>query len=423
MRVAVVGAGWAGLACAVEAVRLGHAVQLYEMAPRPGGRARQVDAGGLALDNGQHILIGAYRETLALMRHVGADADAAFLRLPLTLAKPDGRGLRLPPGAPVAAFVRGVLAHRGWRWADRLALLATAAHWQLLGFRCEPDADVASFTARLPLAVRHDVIEPLAVAALNTPAREASAAVLLRVLRDALFSGPGSSDLLLPRAALSELLPEPAWRWLASRGASLLAATRVGAIERHGDGWRVDGERFDTVVLACGPGESARLAEPHAADWAAATRALRFQPIATVYLEAEPAAAWPCPMLALDADAARPAQFAFDLGALHGAASRGRIALVASGVADWLERGAPALEAAALAQATAALGPLYRGAPRVLRTIVEKRATFACTPGLRRPDGQIAAGLRAAGDHVAGPYPATLEGAVRSGLAAARALR
>lgn len=422
MRVGIVGAGWAGLACAVEAVSLGHEVQLFEMAAQPGGRARSIDAGGLALDNGQHILIGAYRDTLASMRRVGVDVDAAFLRLPLALLKPDGRGLRLPGGAPVPAFVRGVIAHRGWRWAERLALLGAAARWRLRGFRCDPDTDVASFTARLPEAVRRDVIEPLAVAALNTPAHEASAAVLLRVLHDALFAGPGSSDLLLPRVALSELLPEPARRWLQARGAQLRSGARVGAIERAGGGWRVDGEPVDAVVLACGPLESARLAEPHAAPWAALVRALRFQPIATVYLEAEPAGVWPCPMLALESDTTQPAQFAFDLGALHGAAARGRIALVASGVADWLDRGTPALESAALAQAARQLGGLCRGAPRVLRTIVEKRATFACTPGLRRPPQRVAPGLLAAGDIAEGPYPATLEGAVRSGIAAARAL-
>ena len=97
---AVIGAGWAGLAAAVEAVRAGHAVTLYEMAERPGGRAREVDHDGLALDNGQHILIGAYAQTLRLMREVGVDPDAVLLRTPLRLSEPDGRGLHLPPGAP-----------------------------------------------------------------------------------------------------------------------------------------------------------------------------------------------------------------------------------------------------------------------------------------------------------------------------------
>ena len=93
MRLAVVGAGWAGLACAVEAVRQGHAVTVFEAAPNVGGRARRVDdMHGMALDNGQHILIGAYSATLQLMRDVGVDPERALLRLPLSLRFADGGG-------------------------------------------------------------------------------------------------------------------------------------------------------------------------------------------------------------------------------------------------------------------------------------------------------------------------------------------
>ena len=107
LRVAVVGGGWAGLAAAVRATALGHQVTLFEMAPQLGGRARSVTHGGLTLDNGQHILIGAYRDTLALMRQVGVDPDAVLHREPLTLRYPDGSGLRLPAGPALLAFARG----------------------------------------------------------------------------------------------------------------------------------------------------------------------------------------------------------------------------------------------------------------------------------------------------------------------------
>ena len=70
--------------------------------------------GGLALDNGQHILIGAYQATLELMREVGADTAPLLRRLPLALQYPDGQGLRLRQGAPVPAFVRAVLGRQGW---------------------------------------------------------------------------------------------------------------------------------------------------------------------------------------------------------------------------------------------------------------------------------------------------------------------
>ncbi|HEY9025621.1 MAG TPA: FAD-dependent oxidoreductase, partial [Burkholderiaceae bacterium] len=116
LRIAVIGGGWAGLAAAVEATRRGHAVTLFEMAAQLGGRARSVTVDGRTLDNGQHILIGAYSATLSLMRTVGAAPEQLLERRPLALVGPDGIGLRLPGGAPTLAFVRGVLGQHGWRW-------------------------------------------------------------------------------------------------------------------------------------------------------------------------------------------------------------------------------------------------------------------------------------------------------------------
>ncbi len=122
-------------------------------------------------------------------------------------------------------------------------------------------------------------------------------------------------------------------------------------------------------------------------------------------------------MLALRCGADAPAQFVFDLGRLRGL--DGVLALVASGAAGWVERGAEATAAAALRQASDTLAPFAPAGLALLHVVAEKRATFACTPALDRPGGTIAEGLYAAGDYVAGPYPATLEGAVRSGVAAA----
>ena len=292
---AVVGAGWAGLAAAVRACERGFAVTLYEMAPHAGGRARRID---VAHDNGQHILIGAYRHTLALMRAVGADPERLLLRLPLELRFPDGRGLRLPPGRPLPAFARAVLGATGWTWPERLALLATASRWAARGFRCDAALSVDTLCAALPRAVRELLIDPLCVAALNTPAREASAAVWLRVLRDALFGGPGSADLLLPTAPLSALLPEPALVWLERHGVALRLAHRVRLLAPDAGSWCVDGERHDLVVLACSAVEAARLARPHAADWADAAARLRHEPIASIVLGGAPCRL-PAPMMAL----------------------------------------------------------------------------------------------------------------------------
>ena len=413
---AVVGGGWAGLAAAVRATEAGYRVTLFEMAGHWGGRARGVEVDGLALDNGQHILIGAYLRTLALMTKVGADATANLHRQPLELRYPDGRGLRLPRGPAWLGFGVAVAGCVGWTWRDRLMLIAQAGRWALAGFRCDPALSVDALCRRLPPAVRQLLIDPLCVAALNTPAADASAQVFLRVLRDALFSGQGSADLLLPRRDLGSLLPVPAARWLAAQGAHLQLGGRVMQLHHDGSHWQVDGQPFAAVVLACSAHEAARLAQTHAPAWAAAAQAMAYEPIVTVYLHCS-GAHLPSVMTALIEGPLAPAQYAFDHGALD--ATPGVFAFVISGARGWVARGLEATGQAVLKQALDAFPHgTWPTTPKVLRVMAEKRATFRCTPALLRPPPGVAPGLVAAGDYIAGPYPATLEGAVRSGEAA-----
>ncbi|MET3378457.1 MULTISPECIES: hydroxysqualene dehydroxylase HpnE [Variovorax] len=415
-KTAVIGAGWAGLACAVEATRLGHAVTLFEAAHMPGGRARRVDdMHGLALDNGQHILIGAYTATLKLMRDVGVDVDSVLLRLPLSLRFADGGGLKLPRLPAPLDLLAGIFAARGWTWRDKSSLLRTAIGWRLAGFRCAASTTVADLCTSLTPRVMQELIEPLCVSALNTPVAQSSGEVFLRVLKDALFSGSGGADLLLPRADLGALLPDAAIRWLAQHGAVTRIGARVRAIAPGGAQWRVDDEVFDQVVLACAPWDAARLVRAsglQADAWCDTTEALRFEAIATIYVRgASPLAE---PMLALRSNpATAPAQFAFDRGQLTGL--QGVLAMVVSAN----ETPREVLEEQVVAQAAAQLGQTNL---QLVQTVVERRATFACTPALSRPASAIAPGLQACGDYIEGPYPATLEGAVLSGLAAAKAL-
>ena len=416
--IAIVGAGWAGLAAAVAATQAGATVTLFEMAPRLGGRARSLPGpvGSERLDNGQHILIGAYTATLGLMRDVGVDPDRVLERSPLALVGPTGHGLRLPRGPAPLAFVLATLAQRDWRWRDRFALMRHALRWTLGGFRCDPHLSVADLCHDLPPALRSDLIDPLCVAALNTPAREASALVFLRVLHDALFSAPGAADLLVPKVPLAELLPEPAEAWLRQRKVVIHTGVQVRSLEELKPSGGQDG-----IVLACSASEAARLAEATNARWARQAATFGYEPIVTVYLDA-PGARLRMPMLSLPEGPQAPAQFAFDHGAIGSQA--GRFAFVISGARPWVERGRDAIVAAVLQQARAVLQrPNGRSCePEVMHVVAEKRATFRCTPGLDRPAAQIAPGLVAAGDYVDGPYPATLEGAVRSGLTAARLL-
>ena len=411
-RVAIVGAGWAGLAAAVRCVQRGRHVTVFEAARTLGGRARTLrvelpDGGTALVDNGQHILIGAYVETLQLMETVGVQLDDALLRLPLVLRDPAGNGLSLPPWPAPWDAMAGILRARGWTWTDKLSLLRASIRWQLAGFRCAPEANVADLTRGLTERVRAQLIDPLCVAALNTPAERSSAQVFLRVLRDALFGrghrGWGGSNLLLPKQDLGALFPHAAHDWLAAQGADVRIGRRVQSLAPHGDGWSVDGETFDTVILAAPSNEAVRLVEASgvAADaWLRDARAFTFEAIATVYATGGPRL--PLPMLALSSG---PAQFVFDRSQLGGPA--GLLAFVVSASLAEKDR----IERDVLAQA-AALG--WNLQP--LQTVVEKRATFACVPGLRRPPPAIAPGLWSCGDYVEGPYPATLEGAVRSAL-------
>lgn len=443
MKVAVIGAGWAGMAAAIAHTQAGRQVTVFEAARTVGGRARAVsgalpDGTPVSLDNGQHILIGAYAESLRLMRLVGVDTDKALLRLPLTMQFPDGQGLQLPDLPPPLDAVLGIIRAKGWHWRDKLALLRTASAWQLRGFRCAPHTSVAQLCAALTPRLMAEFIDPLCVSALNTPAREASGQVFLRVLQDSLFSGRGGSNLLLPRTDLGALFPQAAAHWLAQQGGQVITGQRVQRLRPLPDGcWEAvctggsaddaaTPEVFDHITLACPSREASRLVQgltdlpgldglcrldgpAHARRWSTAASALRFEAITTTYAYAR-GARLPQPMLALRNTAQHPAQFVFDRGQLDG--QHGLLAFVVSASDGDRAR----IEQRVLQQAAAqlALPPL-----QTVQTVVEKRATFACTPGLQRPGLQVLPGLTACGDYVQGPYPATLEGAVLSGTAVA----
>jgi predicted NAD/FAD-dependent oxidoreductase len=220
-------------------------------------------------------------------------------------------------------------------------------------------------------------------------------------------------------------MPDPAWQWLTAQGARQHIGQRVTSLARLDQGrWQVDDKCFDAVVLACPAGEAARLVADLAPAWSAIARALRHEPIVTAWLRDDQLQA-PAAMVALPPTSAGPSQFAFDLGRLHhDPGSRGVWAFVASGAAPWLGDGLAACGEAMLTQARSAFPGAFAGRDDavLLHLAAERRATFACTPGLQRPASVIAPGLLAAGDHVLGPYPATLEGAVRSGEEAAAAI-
>jgi len=413
------------MAAAVAAVQAGHQVTLWEASRTLGGRARALpatlpDGTPVLLDNGQHILIGAYRECLRLMALVGVDPAQSLLRMPLTLRFPDGDGIALPRWPFPLDALAGIASARGWDWRDKLALLLQALRWQVGSFHCAADLSVADVCRDLTPRVLADMIEPLCVSALNTVAAESSGAVFLRVIRDAVFGGSGSSHLMLPLVDLSSLFPSAAAVWLAQHGATLHAGARVQALEQDGDRWSIDGETCDRVLLAVAAPDATHLLQASLPQWTDAsqrsaghwldfTRQLHHMPIATVYAWAADARLQR-PMLALRSG---PAQFVFDRGQLGGPA--GLLAFVISAS----EGDRAMLQVQVLEQATEQLGLQLQA----VQTVIEKRATIACTPGLQRPAMEIVNGLHACADYVDGPYPSTLEGAVRTALACVAAIR
>ncbi|TAG25634.1 MAG: FAD-dependent oxidoreductase [Burkholderiales bacterium] len=441
MKVLVAGAGWAGLAAAIELTKSGHQVTVIEASRHLGGRARALevklpDGSTSTLDNGQHILIGAYSETLRLMREVGVNPQDVLHRMPLTLRFPDGNALELPdwknPLIKGLDVAWGVLHAKGWNWADKLSLLRAAALWRLKGFECEPHTTVAALCKSITQPVMQMLIEPLCVSALNTPADRASGQVFLRILKDSLFASTagdmGSSNLLLPKTDLGSLFPQAAAAWLAKRGCEVRLGERLTKIEslsnseravriscrRTDDSSTISVEKFDSIVLATPPTEAARIARASGhSTWADAADALQHEAIATVYAYAKDAKL-PCPMMALKSSPTEPAQFVFDRGALTG--QTGVLAFVVS---------ASQGDAATIEQQVITQGQKQLGLPslQAIQTIIDKRATFACTPALQRPTPQITPKVIACGDYVQGPYPSTLEGSMRSGLVASHSVQ
>jgi predicted NAD/FAD-binding protein len=149
--IAVIGAGWAGCAAAVTLARAGRQVSLFEAGRTLGGRARRIDSDGRQLDNGQHILLGAYRTTLKLMKMVGIDSRHAMLRLPLQMRYPaacDGMDF-VAPKLPAPWHVAvALLRARGLSRQDKLALarFSSAARW--MGWQLHDDCSVTTLLER-----------------------------------------------------------------------------------------------------------------------------------------------------------------------------------------------------------------------------------------------------------------------------------
>ncbi|TFW28911.1 hydroxysqualene dehydroxylase HpnE [Massilia horti] len=435
LRVAVAGGGWAGCAAAALLARAGCAVTLYEAARTLGGRARAVELDGRMLDNGQHILLGAYSDTLGLLRTVGVDPKRALLRLPLQLRYPPGSGgmdfvaPRLP--APMH-MLAGLLTAKGLTRADKLALarFTTTARW--MEWRLDVDCSVSEMLERFDQTERLARLmwRPLCLAALNTPPDQASARVFLAVLRDSLGARRAASDMLVPRLALGELFPAAAAAFVEGRGGSVRLGAAVTGLAQADGCWQVQAKGvqtvFDAVVLATPPWQSATLIEtlPGTDALRAQLAAFEYEPIATCYLQYAPHVHLDLPFCALLDDPGSDywGQFVFDRGQLD-PGHAGLLAVVVSSAGPAAQASREQLAASLARQLADAFGRPELASPVWSQVVTEKRATFACTPNLARPANETGLpGLVLAGDYTASSYPATLETAVRSAKQAATAI-
>jgi len=430
VRTVIVGGGWSGLAAAVELSRHGHPVTLVDAADQLGGRARRVEHARYRGDNGQHLMIGAYREILTLLARIGIPETQVFerrrLQLRIRSLSTPGLTLRLPRLPAPLHLVTALIRAKGLSGTDKRRALRLCLA-VLRPFPRNHDRPLAETLQRAGQSERLIGLlwEPLCLATLNTPIAEASTAMFLHVLRESFSRRRSDSDLLIARTDLSALFPDPARKFIERNGGEIRFGRRVTALQILGD--RIsgltlnDGSEVSTrnVILALPAPAMARLLAPHAALAPIATRLeqIRHEPITTVFLRYPPHVRLDFPLYGLHDTLGH---WVFDRGA---DGQHGLMSVVISGGGRHME-----MDNETLARSVAAeLAQLFPDWPSTLEhwVIREKRATFVCAPGINplRP-GHITpvSGCWLAGDIAATGLPATLEGAVRGGLNGARGI-
>ena len=408
--IAIIGAGYAGLTAGVCLARTGYVVTIFETANTLGGRARAMTYQHQILDNGQHICLGAYTDLLNVIQQVGLSESHVFIRLPLELTLLPHFRLALPAlPAPWHLFA-GLWQAQGLTWVERWQLTRVMLYLKRCRYQLSCDQTVASWL--LQQAQSENLVnsfwQPLCLAALNTPIAEASTQVLLYILRDSIGKQRTHSDLLLPKVDLSAAFPNAAAQFIQHHHGQVKTRTRIQSIHRHGLQWQVDDNLFDQVIIAVAPYQLAHLTLPSPLSLTASQLSQwPYQAIATVYLQYSAEILLPRPMQGI---ANGVSQWIFDRGQTH--AQPGLIAVVISAIPK--NTGHIAL----VQQIQQELLQFFaiQTPPIWYKVVIEKRATFSTVVNMPRPTYKTELpGLWLAGDYTVKDYPATIEGAVRSG--------
>lgn len=430
LNIAIIGAGWAGLSAAVQLHKHNHTLTVFEAARTLGGRARRVRSPAIStpLDNGQHILLGAYTATLDLMQDLGLNPQTTLLRQPLQLQSADGqfslRARTLP--APLHLLI-AVLTARGLSLRQKFALMRLTQQLQHNNWQVEPGLTVALW---LRQGGQCDEVvrlfwQPLCLAAMNTPIASACAQLFAQVLKDSLGADRRSSDTLIPKVDLSTLWPDHVASL--SKNIRIQTGHHVRSVAMSGNIVHVDDQRFDAVIMACNIPATQRLLTqlPATASSPLFMQQLaRFDyiPIATVTLQLAKPWGLPYAMLMLNEHPERLhfGQWLFDRSVFItpiNSRPETTLSVVISDARELINYPREQLIQAIQQQVheqTLRFGVM----PDVVATelIIEKKASFAAVPDLHRPDGTTPwPGIYVAGDWTDTGYPGVLEGAVRSG--------
>jgi squalene-associated FAD-dependent desaturase len=427
--VAIVGAGWAGLATAIKLAQQGIPVSLFEAATTAGGRARDIQLKKIALDNGQHLMIGGYQHVLAILDTVGVDINTVFERRPLSLQLIGKNAQTLHfqanPYFPAPLhLLAGLLGKTGMSLKHRFQIARLSI--QLLQ-NPESIADQRNVQDWLGLHGQDEEItrwlwEPLCLAILNTPIKKASARTFLRVLKDSFLYKRKNSDLLFSTSTLSKLFVDPCLNFLNANDAKLHLGQRVTGLTVENN--RVSGLNigdkhlaFKHVILAVPPNHCHNLtaSHPQLGDLNNKLSQFTFEPITTVYLQYPRDVQLPQPMIGL---VDSYSQWIFDRRICN---QPGLMSVVISSSGPHMKLDRQQLADLVIKEIAYKFPALPK--PRSSFVVREKRATFQCSMNIDaiRPENHTPVqGLWLAADFTDTGYPATLEGAVKSGIECAR---